>query len=71
MNNPALPHAKNASSRLNAEGRSARKNFPHFNPRNPLKSLDSDERIQGNPNESNRRQRGFCSKAGHAPRKSK
>jgi hypothetical protein len=49
MNNPALPHAKNASSRLNAEGRSARKKLPHFNPRNPLKSLDSDERIQGNP----------------------
>jgi hypothetical protein len=30
-------------------------------PRNPLISLDSDERIQGNPNESNTLNRGFQS----------
>ena len=38
---------------LNARGKSARKNFPRLNPRNPLKSLDSHERIQGNPRQSN------------------
>jgi hypothetical protein len=30
-----------------------RKTFPRFMPFNPLKSLDSDERIQGNPRQSN------------------
>jgi hypothetical protein len=29
------------------------KNFSALYPRNPLKSIDSDERIQGNPNKSN------------------
>jgi hypothetical protein len=31
-------------------------------PRNPLKSLDSDERIQGNPRKSNPHNRGFSDK---------
>jgi hypothetical protein len=35
-----------------------RKTFPRFMPFNPLKSLDSDERIQGNPRQSNTHQRG-------------
>ena len=35
------------------QGEGARKNFPRFKPRNPLKSLDSHERIQGNPRQSN------------------
>jgi hypothetical protein len=52
MNNPALPHAETAGSRSGAfqrHGKSARKNFPLFKLRNPLKSLDSDEGIQENP----------------------
>src|SRR5262249_11525025 len=42
------------------------KKFRRFNPSNPLKSLDSDERIQGNPRESNTRLRGLCSKTAAA-----
>jgi hypothetical protein len=42
---------------LNARGRRA-KIFFAKTPRNPLKSLDSDERIQGNPRESNPQKRG-------------
>jgi hypothetical protein len=34
------------------------KSFPRFEPRNPLKNLDSDERIQGNPRQSNPHQQG-------------
>src|ERR1700722_1400060 len=34
------------------KGKGLRKNFPRFKPRNSLKSLDSDERIQGNPRQS-------------------
>src|SRR3984957_21271625 len=37
-----------------------------FYPRNPLKSLDSDERIQGNPRNSNPQNRGLRSKTAGA-----
>jgi hypothetical protein len=36
-----------------ASGGSRKKIFLQFIPHNPLKKLDSDERIQGNPRESN------------------
>ena len=39
--------------------RRAREIFFALEPRNPLKSLDSDERIQGNPRESNTLKSGF------------
>ena len=39
--------------------------------RNPLKRLDSDERIQGNPSFSNPQKRGFPKPNGEAPRKPK
>jgi hypothetical protein len=38
---------------------SARKNVSAKIPYNPLKRLDSDERIQGNPRKSNTHKRGF------------
>jgi hypothetical protein len=40
---------------------SGEKNILQKNPRNPLISLDSDERIQGNPSFSNLVIGGFCS----------
>ena len=52
-------------------GKSDTKNFRRFIPRNPLISLDSDERIQGNPRKSNPHNRGFSERNGPAPRKSK
>jgi hypothetical protein len=39
--------------------------------RNPLKRLDSDERIQGNPSFSNPQKLGFLRTKGHEPRKPK
>jgi hypothetical protein len=39
--------------RFERYGRGAEKNSSQKMPRNPLKSLDSDERIQGNPSKSN------------------
>jgi len=39
--------------------------------RNPLKSLNSDERIQGNPSFSNPQKQGFSRSKGHDPRKPK
>src|ERR1700722_9627317 len=53
MNNPAIPQATNRgpshpSGAANGT-ESADKNCSRFMPRNPLISLDSDERIQGNP----------------------
>src|SRR5271156_6606244 len=45
------------------------KNYPRFKPRNPLKSLDSDERIQGNPRQSNTHERGPSQRNGHELRK--
>jgi hypothetical protein len=49
----------------------AMKQLPRFMPRNPLKNLDSDERIQGNPRKSNPHNRGFSEPKGHPPRKPK
>src|ERR1700722_6906296 len=49
----------------------ARKKLPRFMPRNPLKSLDSDERIQGNPRQSNPHNRGYLQRNGRGPRKPK
>jgi hypothetical protein len=43
----------------NAEDKSARKNLQAKIQRNPLISLDSDERIQGNQNKSNGHKVGF------------
>jgi hypothetical protein len=40
-------------------GKTAQKNLLAKIHRNPLKSLDSDERIQGNPRKSNSRESGF------------
>jgi hypothetical protein len=74
MTNLARSHAKTAAPRRddsNTSGKSARKNFSAFISRNPLKSLDSDERIQGNPNESNSSKEGLWQRNGEAPRKSK
>src|ERR1700733_13481783 len=42
----------------NVGGKALRKNLSRFMPCNPLISLDSDERIQGNPRESNTSERG-------------
>jgi hypothetical protein len=39
--------------------------------RNPLKMLDSDERIQGNPSFSNPHKQGFSRPNGQEPRKPK
>src|ERR1700679_2875673 len=52
MNNPARPTAKIATPRFRAAkatDKGLEKKCLSFFPRNPLKSLDSDERIQGNP----------------------
>src|ERR1700722_11062519 len=57
--------------RLSTPGKRAEKKFPRFKPRNPLKSLDSDERIQGNPRESNPHERGSSQRNGQGPRKPK
>src|SRR5271167_1489998 len=70
-----LPHEQSCDSEdhrpqalvpvpLNAMEKGLRKKFPRFKPRNPLKSLDSDERIQGNPRQSNTHQRGFSQRKG-------
>jgi hypothetical protein len=59
------------ASACNQEGETARKNFPQFMPHNALKSLDSDERIQGNPRKSNARKQGLSQQNGDKPRKSK
>jgi hypothetical protein len=74
MTDLALSHAKTAASRrydANTSGKSAGKKFSAFISCNPLKSLDSDERIQGNPNESNSSKAGLSQRNGEAPRKSK
>jgi hypothetical protein len=65
---------QNASSRsggFERKGKSARKNFPRFKPHNPLKSLDSDERIQGNPRQFNPHERWPSERNSHEPRKPK
>jgi hypothetical protein len=53
-------------------GEKGRENFfPEKNPRNLLISLDSDERIQGNPRKSNTGKPENSQQNGHPPRKSK
>jgi hypothetical protein len=55
MNNPAFPPAKIVSPRFraaNATDKRLEKKRSSIMSRNPLKSLDSDERIQGNPRKS-------------------
>ena len=47
------------------------KNYSAKIPRNPLKSLDSDEGIQGNPRKSSAFGRGFSRRNGDRPRKPK
>ena len=47
------------------------KNLLRLVPRNPLKSLDPDERIQGNPRKSNPHKRGPSQRNAMAPRKPK
>jgi hypothetical protein len=48
-----------------------KKKLPRKIPRKPLISLDSDERIQGNPRNSNLHKQGFSRRNGEAPRKPK
>jgi hypothetical protein len=48
-----------------------KKKLPRKIPRNPLISLDSDERIQGNPRNSNPHKQGFPRRNGRGPRKPK
>ena len=52
---PPLPSRRHGV----AMGKGGRKIFPAKTTRNPLISLDSDERIQGNPSFSNPQKRGF------------
>jgi hypothetical protein len=52
MSDPAFPRAKIVSHTpggVETTGKGRQKNFWPFLPRNPLISLDSDERFQGNP----------------------
>jgi hypothetical protein len=62
MKNPALPHGPRLQAPvpapLNATEKAAKKRF-RLKLHNSLKSLDSDERIQGNPRESNTQKRGI------------
>jgi hypothetical protein len=74
MSNHARPHAESevaVVARLTSGDPGAAKNSSRKNPCNPLKNLDSDERIQGNPRESNASERGLSQRNGNAPRKPK
>ena len=74
MNNPAPSACQDrgfAPPRIRTPGKRARKNFSAKIPRNPLISLDSDERIQGNPRKSNPHKRRSSQRNGQEPRKSK
>jgi hypothetical protein len=63
MSNSALTHgfACGLPFRRVSTRKSATKNFRRVLPRNPLKNLNSRERIQGNPRKSNPHNRGFRS----------
>src|SRR3984885_6260398 len=62
---PALPHDRRVPVPVPlAEGEAARKFFCPSVPRNSLISLDSDERIQGNPRKSNSPKLGFPRRIG-------
>jgi hypothetical protein len=65
------PEALDLSFRTAAGAKSAEKNFPGFFPLNPLISIDSDERIQGNPRKSNPHNPVFSQRNGEGPRKAK
>ncbi len=74
MNNCALPQSPRLEPirpgrRAGAKGRA--KFFSAKIPRNPLKRLISDERIQGNPSFSNPQERGLSPRDRRRPRKSK
>ena len=56
---------------LERKGTGAQKKLLPENPCNPLISLDSDERIQGNPRKSNSGERRLSQPNSEAPRKSK
>jgi hypothetical protein len=74
MNKLALPHSldhMHPYRPLRTPGKGLRKKFPRFKPRNPLKSIDSNERIQGNPRKSNLRDQGSSNRNGQGPRKPK
>ena len=74
MNNPALPHGLDRGlpfRRLSTLRKRAEKKGPGFKLRNLLKSLDWDERIQGNPRESKAQNRVLSQRNGREPRKSK
>jgi hypothetical protein len=75
MNNSARPHGPRPqafrSGGSAAAEKAARNILPAKIPRNPLKSLDSDERIQGNPSFSNPQNRGYLQRNGQEPRKPK
>jgi hypothetical protein len=58
MNNPGVSQGFGHAIALQSP-KGAEKNFVWFYPRNLLKSLDSGERIQGNPNKSNPQNRRF------------
>src|ERR1700728_2010284 len=63
MNNPALPHGLDRRRPFRAPiatEKGASKIHLAKIPRNPLISLDSDERIQGNPRKSNAPNRDSC-----------
>jgi hypothetical protein len=66
MSDPDLPHGLDPqeSPILASHARGLMKNFPPKIPRNPLISLDSDERIQGNLGKSNPHKKGFHSEMG-------
>jgi hypothetical protein len=74
MADPALPNGFDRISRSGVDtskGKGAKNNLPWSMPRNPLISLVSDERIQGNPRESNPHLRGSSLANGEGPRKPK
>jgi hypothetical protein len=60
-----------ATLHRNSQGKSARKISRARISRNPLISLDSDERIQGNPRKSNPENLGFSQRNSDEPRKPK
>ena len=74
MQNPALPHCLDLRLPFSASdfwGKAEQKNFSAKIRCNPLISLVSHERIQGNPRKPKRHKRGFSRRKGHRPRKSK
>src|SRR6476660_8353922 len=54
-----MPNRGYRSIPLFRDDKGGRKKSSRFYPRNPLKNLNSDERIQGNPRNSNPQNRGF------------